>query len=684
MAFVQKVIFMVKEKRLITAALPYTNNVPHLGNMVGSHYPADIFARYCRLAGHDTVFIGGTDEHGTASEIAAQQNGVTPQELSDFYYKIHKDIYDWFEISYDNFSRTSKKIHHETSNDFLKTVLKNGYISEKKMKLPYCLSCKRELADRYIEGTCPHCKSDGARGDQCEKCGTLLDPEKLIHAKCKACGSSQIEFREVQHLFLDLEKLSPKIKKWLEKNKQLRPQVKNLALAWIRDGLKPRCITRNLSWGIKVPIKGYEQFTWYVWAEAPIGYISSTKEWNKNKWKQYWTDPKAKIYNFLGKDNIPFHTIFFPGLLLAHKGLNLPYNVVGVQYLDYEGGKFSKSSNRGIFCENLPKTDLSPEYWRYYMAYLIPETRDTEFLWSDFQDRINNELVANFGNFINRTVTFTNKNFASEVPSPKLEAKDKKFWKEVEAQIKEILSLYEKVELRKTMEEIMKLSTMGNKYFQENEPWKNPQRANTVVYLCLNLTRVLGLLIQPYLPSTSKKILNMLNSQETDFKTITKQTIKAKQKINTAELLFTKMEDTKIQELKEKTSKITNYFKKEEKQIMNSTKMESEQHVPFTDWEKLQFKIGKILKVEPHSNADKLYVLQVDLGEEKPRQIVAGIRQHYTPEELLGKEITVFTNLQPVVIRGVESHGMLLATESNKKLIILTPEKYAEPGSRVG
>ncbi|MSR85786.1 methionine--tRNA ligase [Candidatus Woesearchaeota archaeon] len=675
---------MVKEKRLITAALPYTNNVPHLGNMVGSHYPADVFARYCRLAGYDTIFIGGTDEHGTASEIAAQQNGVSPQELCDIFYKIHKEIYEWFEISYDNFSRSSRKIHHETANEFLKMVYKNGYISEKKIKLPHCLSCKRELADRYIEGTCPKCGYENARGDQCESCGILLDPEKLLKAKCKACGSNKIEFKEISHLFLDLEKLSSKIEKWLEKNKQLRPQVKNLALAWIRDGLKPRCITRNLKWGIQVPIKGYEQFVWYVWAEAPLGYISSTKEWNKTKWKQYWTDPKAKIYHFVGKDNIPFHTIFFPGLLLAHKDINLPYNVVGVQYLNYERGKFSKSNNRGIFCENLPKIDLSPEYWRYYMAYLIPETRDTEFLWSDFQDKVNNELVANLGNFINRTITFTNKNFESQIPIPSLTSKDNKFLKDVDKQIKVILSAYEKVELRIAMDEIMKLSTMGNKYFQENEPWRDTKHANTVVYICLNLSKTLALIIQPYLPATSKKILGMLNSKESDFKTLTKQTLKPKHKINKAELLFTKLEDQKIEELKEKTSKITNYFKKEEKQTVPSTKSEAEASVPFSDWEKMKFKVGKILKVEPHPNADRLYILQVDVGEEKARQIVAGIRQHYKAEELIGKQIAVFTNLQPAVIRGVESHGMLLAADSDEKLIILSPEKTARPGCRIG
>ena len=318
------------------------------------------------------------------------------------------------------------------------------------------------------------------------------------------------------------------------------------------------------------------------------------------------------------------------------------------------------------------------------MAYLIPETKDTEFLWSDFQDKINSELVANLGNFINRTITFTNKNFESQVPTPSLIGKDKKFLKEIEKQTKLIISLYEKVELRMAIEEIMKLSAMGNKYFQENEPWKNPDRANNVVYICLNLSKTLALVVQPFLPTTSKKILAMVNNKETNFKDLTKLTLKPKQKINPAELLFTKIEDTKITELKEKTSKITNYFKKEEKQTMSSTKSETEQQVPFSEWEKMKFKVGKVIKVEPHPNADRLYILQVDLGEEKQRQIVAGIRQHYKPEELLGKQIAVFTNLQSVIIRGVESHGMLLAADSDGKLIILSPEKPAKSGSRVG
>ncbi|MBS3134738.1 methionine--tRNA ligase [Candidatus Woesearchaeota archaeon] len=340
---------MKKERRLVTAALPYVNNIPHLGNIVGSHLPADIFARYCRLNKYDTIFIGGTDEHGTPIEVAAIKNNTTPQKLADFYYKKHKEIYDWFNFSYDNFSRTSKEIHHKTTQEFLKKVYANGYIKKGELEIPYCKNCNIYLADRYIEGICPVCSYQNARGDQCEKCGKILDPIDLHKPRCVICNKDNIIFRKVKHLFLDLTKLSKRLEKWINTNKVWRQQVKSIALAWIKEGLKPRCITRNLKWGIKVPFKGYEELVYYVWAEAAIGYISSTKEWNKNKWEDYWKGKNSKIYHFIGKDNIPFHTILFPAELIAHGGYNLPYNVVGLQYLNYEGGKFSKSKQHGVF-----------------------------------------------------------------------------------------------------------------------------------------------------------------------------------------------------------------------------------------------------------------------------------------------------------------------------------------------
>lgn len=679
---------MVKERVLVTAALPYTNNVPHLGNIVGSHFPADVFARYCRMAGYDVVFVGGADENGTASEIAAQGYGISPKELCDFFYPIHKQIYDWFQISYDNFSRTSSHLHYKTANEILSHIYRKGYIFPKTIRVPYCPQCKRELADRYIEGTCPSCNYEKARGDQCEICGTLLEPEKLKNSYCKVCGTNKIEFQNAKHLFLDLTKLSSRIKRGIEKNKQLRLTVKNLSLGWLKEGLRPRCITRNIHWGIPVGIKGFEHLKYYVWAEAVLGYISSTKEWDAKKWKLYWCSPKTRIYCFVGKDNIPFHTILFPGLLFAHGGITLPFNVVGVQYLNYERGKFSKSNNRGIFCENLPSAGIPSDYWRFYLAYIIPETKDTEFLWNDFREKINKELVGNVGNFVHRTVSFLNTEFNGQVPKPRLALEDKKFMKIVVEQTKAVLSSYEKVELRLAMEQIMKLSAFGNKYFQENEPWKDKERAKTVIYLCVNLSRIIALLLSPFIPSSSQKILKILGVKDTDFRDIYKFTIKDRHTIETSSPLFAKLEDKTIDDLKQKTSRVTTYFPKKggtmelNEKVISTPKAGN--YVPFEEWDKMKLRVGKVLKVEPHPNAEKLYVLLVDLGEgENNRQLVAGLREHYKPEELVGKQVVVFTNLQPRTIRGIESNGMVLAAEFKGKVVLLQPEKKIETGARI-
>ncbi len=705
---------MERQKRLITSALPYTNNVPHIGNIVGSHYPADVFARYCRLAGHDTVFIGGTDEHGTATEITAQKYGVTPKELCDFFYDIHKDIYDWFQISYDNFSRTSKEIHYETTTEFLGQVYDNGFIIPQDISLPFCKSCDRQLADRFIEGECPYCKYEKARGDQCEHCGKVLDPEKLVHPYCTVCNSRDIEFKTVKHLFLDLEKLSPQLQAWIESKEHWRPQVRNLALSWINEGLKPRCITRELKWGVPVPFEGFEDLVFYVWVDAPIGYISSTKEWDPKRWQEFWKSKDSKIYHFIGKDNIPFHTIFFPGMLMANSEYTLPHNVVGLQYLNYEGSKFSKSKGYGIFCENLPEAGLPVDYWRFYLAYLIPETRDTEFFWKDFQDRVNSELVGNFGNFVNRTLTFTKNKFMLEVPKPHLTKKDTDFIEEIGGQVDRIGSSFEDVKLREALEGILKLSDMGNRYFQENEPWKDVERAKSVVFVCVNLCRVLGLLMRPFLPLSAFKLETLLNVHDKDWSKLNEFTLKVGHKMNEPKLLFEKLEDAKVEELKQKTSKVTEYFKeaepepvKEEESPAAPMEKEAEEmekaveasgetvveeeaaeeeidYVPFEEWKKLKLKVGKVIKASDHPDADKLYVLLVDVGEDAPIQLVAGIKKEYTPQELVGKKITVIINLQPATIRGVRSDGMLLAAEDSDGIVrLLIPDGDLKDGANI-
>lgn len=558
-----------KEKRLVTAALPYVNNVPHLGNIVGSHLPADIFARYCRLKGFQTLFIGGTDDHGTPIEVTAEKEKRTPQELCDYFYKIHKEIYDWFKFSYDNFSRTSKPIHYQTTKDFFKKVYEKGWIFERKLKLPYCIFCQRFLPDRYIEGVCPYCGYKRARGDQCEKCGRILDPRELKNPYCVICRLKNIEQREVKHLFLDLKRLAPKLEKWIRASKNWRKQVRQEALGWIKEGLRPRAITRNLKWGIPVPLKGYTEKVFYVWFEAPIGYISSTKERLPRGWKEYWQSSQTKIYHFVGKDNVPFHTIFWPASLMAHGGFNLPYNIVGLQYLNYEGSKFSKSRGWGVFCENLPKIELDVDYWRFYLSFLIPETRDTDFKWRDFQEKINSDLIGNLSNFIHRTLSIIDKYLAGQIQKPDfsdLSSLDKKFVSSLKKNSAEIDKLIDKVELREGLKKILFLSSEGNRYFNHKAPWKlirekNKIEAERTLGLCLNLCRTLAILIAPYLPDASQRVWRQLGLKgnvldKGVWETAGEIIIKGTHRIGKPEILFQKLNSKSIEELKTATSKV--------------------------------------------------------------------------------------------------------------------------------
>jgi methionyl-tRNA synthetase len=505
-----------KVRRLITSALPYINNVPHLGHIVGSHLPADIFARYCRAKGYETLFVGGTDENGSTSEIAAFKLNIPLEKFSDKLYNEHKKIYDWFQISYDNFSRTSKPVHHETVKEFFKEIYKNGFIEKNKMKVFYSPKEKMFLPDRYVVGECPKCGYTEANGDQCEKCTSVLDPSQLKNPKSTISGG-KLEIRETEHLFFRLDKLSPDLKKWIETQDSWREQVKNLAMSWINDGLKPRCITRDLKHGVGVPLEGFKEKVFYVWFDAPIGYVSSTKE-KTSKWEEFWKDKKSEIYNFLGKDNIPFHTIFWPGMIISHKGFNLPKNVVGLQYLNYEGQKFSKSKGIGVFCERLPELGLEPDIWRHYLTQLIPETSDSEFRWKDFEERTNSDLIGNYGNYVNRVLSFIYSKLDGKITKPsknKLTPIDKKLLNKIQEKKKEIEELLEKAEIRKAYSEILELSSEGNKYINDSEPWlaikENPKRANDIFYNSIVLLKALAILSAPYLPETSKKVWKQLN-----------------------------------------------------------------------------------------------------------------------------------------------------------------------------
>jgi methionyl-tRNA synthetase len=672
-------VIKIAEKILITCALPYVNNVPHIGNIAGSHLPSDIFARLCRLAGYDTLFIGGSDEHGTPAEVTAERLGISPRELSDFYFKIHKEIYEWLDISYDNFSRTSLPLHHETTLDFFDKIYKNGYVSESTLRLPYCENCARVLPDRYVEGVCPKCEYEHARGDQCERCSTLLNPEELESPKCAICGEAP-EIRESRHLFLNLDKLEGKLREWTEGKKgEWTEQVVNMALGWLNEGLKPRSITRDIKWGVKVPLKGYEDKVFYVWFDAPIGYVSSTKEWAQKKgepklWREYWqTD--AKIFHFVGKDNIPFHTIFWPGILIARGEFTLPYRVAGLQYLNYEGDKISKSKGFGVFCENLPDAGLSSDMWRYYLTLLIPETNDTEWKWAEFQERVNNELVANLGNFVHRSLHFIHSKLDGVIPQPKLTPEDNQLLDLTQDYAAQVKDLIFDIRFRDALRKVLELSDKGNKYFQANEPWKivkeDRERGGTVLYVCANLCYDLGVLLSPFMPRSADKIFNQLSLNSGVLEDVGSARVKAGTKIRKPEPLFPKLDDKTIDELREKTSRVTKY----EEMIMKK--------ISFDEFSKLDIRVAEIIDIENIKGSDKLYKLKINVGGTY-KQIVAGVAEQYEKEDLKGKKIAVIVNLEPAVIRGEKSEGMLLAALDGDTISILTPDNKDVPaGSKV-
>lgn len=618
---------------LVTAALPYVNNVPHIGNIVGSHLPADIFARFCRLMGYETLFIGGSDEHGTPIEVTSRKLGIPPKKLCDVFYKIHKEIYDWFNFSYDNFSRTSREIHHEITREFFKKIYERGYIIEGYLNLPYCENDKMFLPDRYVYGKCPKCGYELARGDQCEKCGTLLNPEELIDPKCSICNSRPI-FKRVKHLFFDLKKLEKDLENWIKSKEGIwYEHVIKLSLSMIRQGLKPRCISRDLKWGVKIPLKGYEDKVFYVWFDAPIGYISSTVEYFKkigkeDDWKLFWKDKETRIYHFIGKDNIPFHTIFWPAMLIANGEYILPYFVVGLHYLNYEGDKISKTRQWGIFCENLPKSGLDSDIWRYYLTYLIPENSDTEWKWKEFKERINNELVANIGNFIYRVLTFLHKYFDGKVPDYKIEEVDEKLLKEVRKKTKEYIELMHKVRIRDALRKVLEISSLCNKYFQENEPWKliesNLERARTVIFICANLCLYLSILLHPFLPKSSEKIAKIFGKKIEGFHQIERFEIKPGDKIAKPEILFPKIDDKKIEELKRIVTKPINF--------------EELFYIRVEDLKKLELKLGEIIHVKKIN--DEYSVIKVKIDNEVKQCVI----KLDNPEKYIGKRILCCKN----------------------------------------
>jgi methionyl-tRNA synthetase len=503
-----------RERALVTAALPYINNVPHLGHIVGSHLPADIIARYLRAKGLDVLFIGGSDESGTTSEIAAREQGMPVADFCARLHAVHKRIYEWFEISYDIYSQTTlTPIHHETTRELFAKIYENGYIAEGVTEQLYCPTDRRFLADRYVQGTCPHCGNPEAWGDSCERCGHFLDPKILKEPRCKICGTVP-ELRTSKHLFLRLDALAPKLESWIQGADHWRSQVRSVALGWIREGLRERMVTRDLEWGVRVPIEGYRDKVFYVWFDAPIGYLSFTKELAPARWQEFWKDPATKIYHVLGKDNIAFHTIFWPGMLMAEGTLNLPWRVDGEQFLNYEGQKFSKSKKWGVFCEKLPAANIDPEVLRAYLIPLIPETADTDFRWEDFERRVNSELIGTLANFFHRGLSLVKNKLGGEVAEGPALPPDAALLEQVRARAAETDRLLAKGELRAAWSEVLALAADGNRYFDAQAPWKlvkeDRPRAAHVLWLCAHVAKALAVLMVPFLPNAAARAWTML------------------------------------------------------------------------------------------------------------------------------------------------------------------------------
>ena len=679
------------ERRLITSALPYVNNIPHLGNLI-QVLSADVFARYCRLAGYETLYICGTDEYGTATETRALEEGITPRELCDRYHAIHRDIYSWFNISFDKFGRTSVPVHTEITQHIFLKLHENGYIRERVLTQPYCEKDQRFLADRYVLGTCPHCHYPDARGDQCENCGKLLDPTDLIDPRCSVCSTRPV-IRETQHLFIDLLAILPKLRNWIESAAEKGFWARNavqMTYAWMRDGLKERAITRDLKWGIPVPLDGYRNKVFYVWFDAPIGYISITAEHTPD-WKRWWYAPKeVKLFQFIGKDNIPFHTVIFPSSQLGTgEDWTTLYHMSSTEYLNYEGGKFSKSKGVGVFGTDAKDTGIPADVWRFYVYYNRPERSDTLFTWKDFQEKVNAELIGNLGNLVNRTLQFVSRFYGGQLPEGK---PDDAFWQEVRAAEAEIAGLLEKVELREAFHKVFALSSIGNKKFQDGEPWKgikeNSEATASLIWNLAYLVRDLAILASPYIPGTSERIAKTLGTGVIAWSDL--GSLKGISKVEKPELLFARLEDKEIEALRTRFSGT----QKERQEAADAAAAPSRAPsgaptAPALSAAEIadkfrgtvDLRVAKIVEIARHPDAEKLYVETVDLGTER-RTIVSGLVPHYGEEELKGHNIVLVANLKPAVLRGVESQGMLLAAQEGKTVEVLFVD-HAQPGDRV-
>lgn len=699
---------------LITSALPYVNNVPHLGNIIGCVLSADVYARYCRARGYNTMFVCGTDEYGTTTEQRAIEEHLTPEQICAKYHEIHRQVYEWFDISFNKFGRTSTPKQTEITHEIFHQLDAAGNITQEDVEQHYCVKCERFLADRFVEGICPLCGAEGARGDQCDECQKIYNAKDLKNPRCKLCGSTP-EFRISRHLFIDLPKLQGKLSAYVDEAADTGRWTQNsvqVARAWCKD-LRTRCITRDLKWGTPVPKEGFENKVFYVWFDAPIGYISITANLTEN-WRDWWipSDPQkgnVRLVQFMGKDNLPFHTIIFPGTLLGtEKPWTLMHSISTTEYLNYEGAKFSKSRGTGVFGDNAMESGIASEVFRYYLLVNRPESADAMFTWADFGDKNNNELLKNIGNFCHRGLTFIASNFASTIPEKVPEERWTDLEKSTITEINRVLEKYfdamERIWIKDGLKHVMEISSLGNKYMQDAAPWNSlksgdKKRAGDVMCFIANIISLLASIAEPFIPGFTRKVraqMNLPNPIEPALMPMnfSLDLVPEGHVIGTPEPIFRRMDKKELDAFKEKYSgqqksddvASSNSAKKGKSGKKGNSEVKREEIIVPEGAKVLNadFRIGKIVSVDNHPSADKLYLLKVDVGEDAPRQVVSGIKDKYTPEDLLNRLIVLVCNLKPSKLRGVVSEGMVLTGDNGETYELCAPEAEAAAAAAEG
>jgi methionyl-tRNA synthetase len=674
----------MSKRTLVTSALPYANGPIHLGHLAGAYLPADLYVRYKRLTDEDVIHICGSDEHGVPITIAAEKEGVSPQDIVDKFHEQNKQIFDDFGINFDYYGRTSSQVHHQTSQQFFSKLYEDGVFVQKTEEQLYDPKAEMFLPDRYVRGTCPNCGYEEAYGDQCESCGTSLSPTELIDPKSAITGDTP-ETRKTKHWYLPLGNFQERLEKWLDTRENWKPNVAGQVKSWLNDGLEDRAVTRDLTWGVPVPLDDADGKVLYVWFDAPIGYISATKEWaeqqgDPDRWKTYWQDEETDLIHFIGKDNIVFHCIMFPATLMAHGDYVLPKNVPANEFLNLEGKKLSTSRGWAVWLDEYLQ-DFDADLLRYVLGTILPETKDSDFSWEDFQNKVNSELADILGNFVYRTTSFTENYFDGQVPElTEPTDKDRETLAQIREQKQKISEAYESFKLREAIAETMNLARIGNKYFTEMEPWQtrkdDRQTCGNTLHVCLQITAALSILFDPILPNKMAELRSDLNMTDLpDWKNITESILESSAEIKKGAILFEKIEDDEVEQQMQKLEN------RSEEQVDEPNYEPLKDQIEFDDFMKVDIRAGTIVDASGIEKADKLLKLTVDLGFEE-RTIVAGIANSYQPGDIVGQRVCVVANLAPKKLMGVESNGMvLMAEEEDGSFKFL--ETDAKPGSLI-